>query len=267
MFAHAWTGMWLLTVIGAATLQFTVPGSGLVAVFAGLWLVVGGTMLMARINHSRSTLMSLIRSLKCLKLPRAGVGTGEGELHWFLEAASHFRYGKIRPAEAAAKRIPDRLLRRGTQLVLDRLPRDQITIALQRQIADDREHFRRPVDLLHTMSSYAPTLGMLGTLLGLVQMLFGLSAGNLDTVGASMGFGMLTTVYGLVLANLVFKPLANKLEQAGRDRSARSISYLQAIIMLYDREHSLVIREVMGATRPPRTDSPGNLPLQPAISR
>ena len=97
------------------------------------------------------------------------------------------------------------------------------------------------------MSGYAPTLGMLGTLLGLVQLLFGLSAGNLDTVGASMGFGMLTTVYGLVLANLVFKPMANKLEQSGRERIARTMMHLQAIAMLHDRERIAVIREVMGA--------------------
>lgn len=266
MFASAWTILWLISVVAAATLQLTAPGSGLMAVFAGLWLVVGGTVLMARISNSSAGLMSLSHCLKGTGSPRRTVGTREDELKWFLEAASLFRYGNIRPAEVATQRISDPFLRRGTQLVLDGFPREQVKIALQRQIADDRDHYRRPVDLLHTMSGYAPTLGMLGTLLGLVQMLFGLSAGDLDTVGASMGFGMLTTVYGLVLANLLFKPLANKLEQAGRERIAQSITHLQAITMLYDREHSVVIREVMGAVRPQWASDRSSPPLYPAVS-
>jgi len=266
MFASAWTILWLISVVAAATLQLTAPGSGLMAVFAGLWLVVGGTMLMARVGNSGSVLMSLGRCVKGIGSARTKADTGEGDLKWFLEAASLFRYGNIRPAEEATQRIPDPFLRRGTQLVLDGFPREQVTIALQRQIADDRDLFRRPVDLLHTMSGYAPTLGMLGTLLGLVQMLFGLSAGDLDTVGASMGFGMLTTVYGLVMANLVLKPLANKLEQAGRERISQNVTHLQAINMLYDREHSVVIREVMGAMRPQWANDRSSIPLVPATS-
>ena len=266
MFGRAWTGLWLLSVIGAATLQLAAPGSGVMAIFAGLWLVVGGTMLTARVSYSRSALMSLRHSLRHLKLPQANWETGEGELQWFLEAARHFRYGKIRPAEAATQRIPDPLLRRGTQLVLDGFPREQVTIAMQRQIADDRDQFRRPIELLHAMSGYAPTLGMLGTLLGLLQMLFGLSAGNLDTVGASMGFAMLTTVYGLVLANLVLKPLASKLEQAGRRRVAQSIERLQAVLLLYDREHSMVIREIMSSMGSQWVKPAGPVPLRPVTS-
>ncbi|MGI9234234.1 MAG: MotA/TolQ/ExbB proton channel family protein [Woeseiaceae bacterium] len=266
MLVHLGTSFWLLSVAAAATLQLTAPGSGVIAVFAGLWLVVGGTMLIARISNSSSVLMLLGRCVRNIRPRRFEGVSGDAEFKWFYEAASLFRYGNIRPAEEAAQRIPDPFLRHGTQLVLDGFPREQVMVALQRQIADDRDQFRRPVDLLVSMSGYAPTLGMLGTLLGLVQMLFGLSAGNLETVGASMGFGMLTTVYGLVLANLVFKPLANKLEQTGRDRIAQTMMHLQAITMLHDREHSVVIREVMGTKRPRWTNGTVAMPLATAAS-
>lgn len=267
MLVHIGTSLWLISVVAAATIQLTAPGSGVVAVLAGFWLVLGGTMLIARISHSTSVLMLLGSCVKNMRSPRSETAGTEIELKWFYEAASLFRYGNIRPAEEAAQRIADPFLRRGTQLVLDGFPREQVTIALQRQIAADRDQFRLPVELLHSMSGYAPTLGMLGTLLGLVQMLFGLSAGNMDTVGASMGFGMLTTVYGLVLANLVFKPLANNLEQTGRARIAQAMTHLQAITMLHDREHSVVIREVMGTKRQRWTGGTVAVPLAPAISR
>lgn len=265
MLANIWTILWLLSVVAAASLQLMAPGSGAMAVFAGLWLVVGGTVLIARISSSSSVFTLLSGCFKFLRSPQS-MG-GEEDLKWFLEVASLFRFGNIRPAEEAAQHISDPFLRSGTQLVLDRFAREQVIISLQRQIADDRDQLRRPVDLLLAMSGYAPTLGMLGTLLGLVQMLFGLSAGNLETVGSSMGFGMLTTVYGLVLANLAFKPLAHKLEQRGRDRVAQTMTYLQAITMLHDREHTVVIREVMATKRTRWTTESLALPLSPAVSR
>ncbi|MCU7855767.1 MAG: MotA/TolQ/ExbB proton channel family protein, partial [Candidatus Thiodiazotropha sp. (ex Lucinoma borealis)] len=83
------------------------------------------------------------------------------------------------------------------------------------------------------------------TLLGLVQMLFGLGSGNLASIGASMGFAMLTTVYGLVIANLLLKPLASKLEQRGRQLITRRVAHLQAVMMLCDRQHAELIREMM----------------------
>ncbi|MET0091685.1 MAG: MotA/TolQ/ExbB proton channel family protein [Candidatus Thiodiazotropha sp.] len=141
--------------------------------------------------------------------------------------------------------ISDPLLRRGTQLVLDGFPRDQINLALQRQIAEDRDHLRQPVEMLRAMSGYAPAFGMLGTLLGLVQMLFGLGSGDLASIGAAMGFAMLTTVYGLVLANLILKPLASKFEQRGRQLITQKVAHLQAVMMVCDRQHSDLIREMM----------------------
>lgn len=263
MLANLWTTLWLLSVVAAASLQLTAPGSGPMAVFAGLWLVVGGTVLLARISSSSSVFALLRGSYRHLRSSQSL--DRDEDRKWFLEAASLFRFGNIRPAEDAAQHITDPFLRNGTQLVLDRFSRERVAIALQRQIADDRDQLRRPVDLLLAMSGYAPTLGMLGTLLGLVQMLFGLSAGNLETVGSSMGFGMLTTVYGLVLANLAFKPLANKLEQKGRERIAQTTSHMQAITMLHDREHTVVIREVMGTERRGWTNESLTLPLSPAV--
>jgi chemotaxis protein MotA len=86
---------------------------------------------------------------------------------------------------------------------------------------------------------------MLGTLLGLIQMLFGLGSGDLGTIGAAMGFAMLTTVYGLVLANLILKPIASKLEEKGRNGINRRVAYLQAVMLMCDKQHAELIREMM----------------------
>jgi chemotaxis protein MotA len=253
-------------VLGAVSLQLLAPGSGFVAIFAGIWLVVGGTVLTARLSHSQPALLALKYTITTFWHSREADNAEPVDLQWFLKAANYYRYGNIRPAEEATRRISEPFLRRGTQMVLDGFPREQVTLALQRQIADERDQARNPVELLRAMGGYSPTLGMLGTLLGLVQMLFGLGSGDMDSIGASMGFAMLTTVYGLVLANLLLKPLASKLERCGRRQTARSATQMQAIMMLYDRPHAEVIREVMDDLRP-KTNTPADAPAFSFASR
>jgi chemotaxis protein MotA len=251
--AGLWTGILGCLAFGAILVQTLAPASGAIAILAGACLVLCGTLLMARLSHSRQALVSVLSAF--IELKRRVARTAEMEeqrLHWFLQAANHFRYGKIRPAEQAAHRIPPSILRRGTQLVLDGFQPQQVSIALQRQINEQRTRLQGPVELLRGMAGYAPTLGMLGTLLGLVQMLFGVSSGDIDSIGASMGFALLTTVYGLVLANLVLKPLATKLEHSGRQRMQRSIIEMQAVLLLYERQHPEYLREVMNDLQPER---------------
>ncbi|MCU7931274.1 MAG: MotA/TolQ/ExbB proton channel family protein [Candidatus Thiodiazotropha sp. (ex Codakia rugifera)] len=245
MAIHLWIGLLSLSVLLSVSIQLFAPGSGLIAIISGLFLVVGGTLLTAIMSHSLNAVMALWGLVTDFRQPQGDVDDDEEGFRLFLQAANFFRRGEIRPAEAVTQRIAEPLLRRGTQLVLDGFPRDQVTLALQRQIAEDRDHLRRPAEMLRAMSGYAPAFGMLGTLLGLVQMLFGLGSGNLASIGAAMGFAMLTTVYGLVIANLLLKPIASKLEQRGRQLINRRVAHLQAVMMLCDRQHAELIREMM----------------------
>jgi chemotaxis protein MotA len=243
-----WTGILALAVGVSIAIQLASPGSAVVAMTAGFLLVGCGTLLMARLSHTPAVVGSLRRAARELKVAASEQGL---DLQWFLRAASFFRSGNIRPAEEAARRIAHPLLRRGTQLVLDGFQRPQLALALQRQMAEERERLAAPVELLRAMAGYAPTLGMLGTLLGLLQMLFGVSSGDVRSMGAAMGFAMMTTVYGLVLANLLLKPVAAKLEQRNRHYFTQSIVGMQAVMLLYERQHPEYILEVMNNRRVP----------------
>lgn len=243
--ASLWIVLLTTTVLISVLVQLFAPGSGLIAVITGLLLVVGGTMLTAIMSHSQQAVLALWRHVIDIRARQEAAEGEDEDFQTFLQAANHFRRGEIRPAENLIQGIAEPLLRRGAQLVVDGFPRDQINLSLQRQIADDRNHLRRPADMVQAMSGYAPAFGMLGTLLGLIQMLFGLGSGDLGTIGAAMGFAMLTTVYGLVLANLVLKPVASKLEEYGRQQIARRVAYLQAVTLLCEKQHTELIREMM----------------------
>ncbi len=245
MIAPVWIILLSTVVLISVLTQLLAPGSGLLAVVTGLFLVIGGTLLTAILSHSHQAVLSLWHHIRNFRHPEQTDALEDDGFICFLQAANYFRRGEIRPAENLIQGIDDPLLRRGTQLVVDGFPRDQISLSLQRQIADDRNHLRRPAEMVRSMSGYAPAFGMLGTLLGLIQMLFGLGSGDLGTIGAAMGFAMLTTVYGLVLANLILKPIASKLEERGRNGINRRVAYLQAVMLMCDKQHAELIREMM----------------------
>jgi chemotaxis protein MotA len=247
-----WTTSLLGVVLLSIVLQVAAPGSAFVAMFSGFFLVVAGTLLVARVSHTPAALGALWGTLRELRAARQSRAEGQLQLSAFMQAATFFRYGNIRPAEEAARAIPDNVLRRGTQMVIDGFQRPQLAVALQRQIAEERERLLRPVDLLRAMAGYAPSLGMFGTLLGLLQMLFGSAGGDTGQMGAAMGFAMMTTVYGLVLSNLLLKPLAAKIEQRNRQYLTLTLVAVQAVMMLYDRQHPEYIRDVLNNVRTPQ---------------
>jgi len=81
----------------------------------------------------------------------------------------------------------------------------------------------------------------------LARMLFSLGNEGLAEVGAAMGFSMITTVYGLVTAVLILKPIAIKMEQRSRERLAWQHIKYELLLMLSKKEHPTMIREALDA--------------------
>lgn len=102
-------------------------------------------------------------------------------------------------------------LQRAINMVVDGVPADEVERVLGRDAEAAFERHQRSAGILRRAGEVAPAMGLIGTLIGLVQML-----GSLDdpsSIGPAMAVALLTTFYGAVLANMVFNPLAGKLER------------------------------------------------------
>lgn len=102
-------------------------------------------------------------------------------------------------------------LHKGMLMVVDGTPGEEVESIMRRDLQATIQRHAKSTSVLRKMGEFAPAMGLIGTLIGLVQML-----GNLDdpsTIGPSMAVALLTTFYGAVLANMVFLPLAAKLER------------------------------------------------------
>ena len=256
-------------VVLSLLLMLTGFGGGWTAALAGFVFVVGGTFLAAISSQSVEKVLGVL-----MKAPQALddenlTAQRQQTLERFLVVAEWARRGNMRAAETAAQAIGDDFLRRGVQLVIDRTPEREMMRTLQWRIGNERENDQQEIRVIRAMAGYAPSMGMLGTLLGLVQMLFGLGDKGINEVGVAMGFAMLTTVYGLVGANLLLKPLAGKMEQQLRIRLSWLYAQLETVLMLKERSHPIHIREALetyldGSREYPMPNMPS---VAPAIRR
>lgn len=113
--------------------------------------------------------------------------------------------------ENIADEAPIPALRRGVQLIADGADSFTINSILATERKYMEEHHRVGQKIFNEMGKYAPAFGMVGTLIGLVQMLSNMS--DPETIGPAMAVALLTTFYGAVLANLIFIPMVSKLDR------------------------------------------------------
>ena len=231
-------------VVSSVALMTGATSVWLVAV-SGLFFVVGGTLLTAILSEGYQTVESLIYKLPTVFVEHpATLGADEKA---FLQVATHYRRGSVRSAEMALKGISDSFLQLGSQLVVDRCSVKDISRTLQWHVSNTQEQERRELRILQSVAGFAPPFGMLGTLLGLVRVLFSLGDNGLDVVGSAIGFAMITTVYGLVTSSLVIKPAVIKMEQRLREQLAWQRVKYELIMLLHENAHPTVIRDTLNA--------------------
>ncbi len=102
-------------------------------------------------------------------------------------------------------------LKKAANLIADGTKEELMRDTLSIEIESMKQRHFIIQDVFKKMALYSPSFGMLGTLIGLIQMLSELS--NPETVGPAMAVALLTTFYGMVLATLIFNPIAGKLKQ------------------------------------------------------
>lgn len=238
---------------------------GLYLNLPGLLWVMAGPLGLTALAHSPQAVLNLFRNLP--RLMRTESPVNVQDLQLFLHIAELHRIGNARAAEQATRRLQDHLWRQGAELVLQRTAAEDVTRLLQWRIAAVRDHYNEDIRMVRTLGAYAPAFGMLGTLIGLISMMYALDANDLGKIGTAMGFSMLTTAYGLGLANLLYKPIASRLEKGCREQVTHLQVQIETIRMLQDRSHPNVIRDYWDAyqNRAEIPVAPAPAPPTPAL--
>ncbi len=229
-----------LTLIGGL-IAFSPESVAAFVNLPGLLVVLGGTLLATLVSRPLSDVYHVLRNLPGMF--RSAETKIDREIEALLRVAECRRHSSLRAAEKQVEAIGNEFLRTGLQQVLDRIPRSDLLRLLQWRIAAYRAHQNSEIQIVRTMAAFAPAFGMLGTLFGLVHMLYGLDQAGIAQVGSSMGFAMITTLYGIMAANLFLKPLSIKMEQRANHRLVLLNMLMEGILMVHDSRHPTLIRE------------------------
>jgi chemotaxis protein MotA len=141
------------------------------------------------------------------------------------------------------------LLYRGIAMVVDGNEAPEVERIMHSDLQATTERQVRTVSVLRKAAEISPAMGLIGTLVGLVQML-----GNLEgpsTIGPSMAVALLTTFYGAILANLVFTPLASKLERNAEEDAMINEMHVMAAGSIARQENPRRLEMLLNTVLPP----------------
>jgi chemotaxis protein MotA len=223
-------------------------GIGLFINVPSLMIVVGGTLGATMINYP---LKDVLKAVSILKNAFFASNTSpEDIVKQFVDFGGKARREGILALEADVKNINDEFLGKGLQLSVDGLEPQAIENIMDTEVDYLRERHVLGAEIFATMGTFAPALGMIGTLIGLVQMLQSMDDPN--SIGPAMAVALLTTFYGSVMANLVYMPLAGKLRTRSKEETLTKEMIIQGVISLTKGENPRILEQKMLAFMPPK---------------
>jgi len=144
--------------------------------------------------------------------------------------------------------IENDFLKKGAQYVADGYDERLITEALERERDQNLERLDEGQRIYKAIGDAAPAFGMIGTLVGLVQMLSTMD--DPSTIGPSMAVALLTTLYGAVVANLIALPIADKLSTKMKIEEVSQTLAIDGVLQLHAGKNPNLIREMLEAYLP-----------------
>lgn len=216
--------------------------------FPSFLIVIGGTLGVTMISFSLSDIgrvPSIVWKAMTRSVPEAG-GTA---LHMLRLAELARKRGILGLDQMLDTMRHQPFVHKAVSLAVDGTPVEEIHSVLQREINELAQRHMRSANVLRKAAEVAPAMGLIGTLIGLVQML-----GNLNdpsSIGPGLAVALLTTFYGAVLANMVFAPLASKLERNSAEEILIANLYMLAAESICRKDNPRRLELLLNAMLPP----------------
>lgn len=215
---------------------------------SAMLLVFGGTLGASMMSFPLSTLMGLPTIVK-----HAFVGKHENVaevIKTLVGFAERARREGLLALEDEAKDIDDPFLKKGIQLAIDGTDPELVRDIMQTDIAFLGTRHHAGASMFATMGGFAPTLGVIGTVAGLVHMLANLS--DPGSMGPSIAAAFIATLYGVSSANLIFLPLSNKLKHVNQEELQVREIEMEGILSIQSGDNPRIVEEKLKAFLSPK---------------
>ncbi len=221
---------------------------------AGFWdlpsvmITGGGALAATMVAYPLSKLVSVFGVLRKAFTQRAK--DAAGIIQTLVAFAEKARREGLLSLEEDAEALDDEFLKKGIQLVVDGTDPELVRSMMETELAFLQERHKWGQTMLETMGTLTPAYGMIGTLIGLIQMLR-----NLDdpkSIGPGMAVAIVTTFYGAVLSNLVFLPMATRLKVRTSEEILMKGVMIEGILSIQSGDNPRIVEEKLKSFLAPK---------------
>lgn len=226
--------IWAMLFGGSLAMFINIPS---------IMIVVGGTLGATMINYPLPDIIKVTKVVKNAFFVRPS--TTKELITNFVNLAGTARREGILALETALNDISDEFMKKGLQLSVDGLEPVSIRDILDTEIGKIQDRHKLGAEIFTTLGTFAPALGMIGTLVGLVQMLQTMN--DPSTIGPAMAVALLTTFYGSLIANLICLPIAGKLRNRSSDEVMTKELMTEGIMSIAKGDNPRLLEQKLNA--------------------
>jgi chemotaxis protein MotA len=243
----------LFAIVGALVMVFIsmfMEGSNPMVLFkpAPLILVFGGTFAVAAAGYLKSDVKSFKSVFsQAIGGPMTDMNENIGRL---IELAEVARREGLLALEKASTEIEDPFFKRGIEMTVDGNDPEEIRDILEGEIAGLQQRHKAGAKFFGDMGGYAPTLGILGTVIGLIHVLANLS--NPQVLGGAIAEAFTATLWGVLSANLFWLPMSNKLKRQTEAEAQGRRLVMDGILAIQAGNSPRVVQSKLLSYLPPK---------------
>lgn len=211
--------------------------------FVALAVVLGGTFAVSLIVLPWDIRRDVLRSLKSLFVARTV------QHQSVLRSCMSLVLNPGRPTiEDGVPELTARVLNEGSELIQLGLSPQKIEMVLSERVFQASRRLKRVGLAVRSLAKYPPAFGLMGTVLGLVNLMRGLSAGlTAQQTGLEMAVALVATMYGLLLANLIINPAGEMIMKRSHEDEESAEIAVQAVLLAAEQASALEAQELLNS--------------------
>lgn len=234
---------------------------------ASVMIVVGGTIASGMIGAKMKNFIGAFRALGVTFKPP--VLDPAAAIDTIVQLANTARKEGVLALEESATNMGDQFLKKGIMLIVDGTDPELVKGIMETELGYTEERHNGFSSFFESLATYAPSWGMMGTMIGLILMLQDLD--DPDNLGPMMSIALITTFYGCILANFLFNPIAYKLKDISKEEILFRTVMVEGMLSIQAGENPRIIEEklksflapalrgAVGATRAAPGGAPGGV--------
>lgn len=234
----------LVAILGANVME----GGSVAALIApsAMFLILGGTVGVTIMSVGLGDFLR-VPSLIGTVLRRPG-GDLAATVDKLVALAQKARREGLLALQDDIRDISDEILAQGLQMVVDGTDSEMVETVLMTKAELERKRFLAGASIFETAGGYAPTMGIIGTVMGLIHVLSSLE--NPDELGPAIAMAFLATLWGIMTANVFWLPVANKLKDNARVTGEYQQMLIEGVLSIQKGDSPAIVREKLRAFLP-----------------